>query len=74
MEETSQHHTYWFAVRGGGPLSLSGQRVRMATAVAISECSVMKLDKVVVQDLLHNEPSFAEIFLNILDPSPFSEH
>jgi CRP/FNR family cyclic AMP-dependent transcriptional regulator len=45
---------------------LAGQRVRMATAVAISECSVMKLEKVVVQDLLHNEPSFAELFLTHL--------
>jgi CRP/FNR family cyclic AMP-dependent transcriptional regulator len=26
----------------------------------------MKLDKVVVQDLLHNEPSFAELFLTHL--------
>jgi CRP/FNR family cyclic AMP-dependent transcriptional regulator len=45
---------------------LAGQRVRMATPVAMSDCSVRKLDKVVVQDLLHNEPSFAELFLTHL--------
>jgi len=35
----------------------------MATAVAISECSVMKLKKAAVVRLLHEEPSFAELFL-----------
>jgi CRP-like cAMP-binding protein len=42
---------------------LAGQQVRMATAVAISECSVMRLEKAVVVGLLHEEPSFAELFL-----------
>ena len=42
---------------------LAGQKVRMTTAVAISECSVMRLEKAVVVDLLHEEPSFAELFL-----------
>jgi CRP-like cAMP-binding protein len=42
---------------------LAGQIVRMATAVAISECSVMKLKKEAVVRLLHEEPSFAELFL-----------
>jgi CRP/FNR family transcriptional regulator, cyclic AMP receptor protein len=42
---------------------LAGQRVRMATAVAISECLVMKLEKAVVVKLLHDEPAFSELFL-----------
>jgi CRP-like cAMP-binding protein len=42
---------------------LAGQQVRMATAVAISVCSVMRLEKAVVVGLLHEEPSFAELFL-----------
>jgi CRP-like cAMP-binding protein len=42
---------------------LAGQQLRMATAVAISECSVMKLQKAAVVRLLHEEPSFAELFL-----------
>ncbi len=41
---------------------LAGQQVRMATAVAISECSVMKLEKAVVLGLLHEEPSFSDLF------------
>jgi CRP-like cAMP-binding protein len=42
---------------------LAGQQVRMATAVAISECSVMKLEKAVVVGLLHEEPSFSDLFV-----------
>ncbi len=42
---------------------LAGEKVRMTTAVAISECSVMKLEKAVVLSLLHEEPSFSELFL-----------
>jgi CRP/FNR family transcriptional regulator, cyclic AMP receptor protein len=42
---------------------LAGQQLRMATAVAISECSVMKLGKAAVVRLLHEEPPFAELFL-----------
>jgi CRP/FNR family cyclic AMP-dependent transcriptional regulator len=35
-------------------------------AVAISECSVMKLEKAVVVKLLHEEPTFSEMFLSHL--------
>jgi CRP-like cAMP-binding protein len=42
---------------------LAGQQVRMATAVAISECSVTKVKKPVVVRLLHEEPSFADMFM-----------
>jgi CRP/FNR family transcriptional regulator, cyclic AMP receptor protein len=42
---------------------LAGQKVRITTAVAISECSIMKLEKAVVLRLLHEEPSFSELFL-----------
>jgi CRP-like cAMP-binding protein len=42
---------------------LAGQQVRMATAVAISECSVIKLEKAAVVRLLHEEPAFSELFM-----------
>jgi CRP-like cAMP-binding protein len=42
---------------------LAGQPLRMASAVAMSECSVMKVEKAVVLRLLHEEPSFAELFM-----------
>ena len=42
---------------------LAGQPVRMASAVAMSECSVMKLEKTVVISLLHQQPSFSELFM-----------
>jgi len=42
---------------------LAGQQVRMATAVAISKCSITKVNKPVVVRLLHEEPSFANLFM-----------
>jgi CRP-like cAMP-binding protein len=42
---------------------LAGQHLRVSSAVALSECSVMKLDKAVVVKLLHDEPPFSELFL-----------
>lgn len=42
---------------------LAGQPVRMSSATAISESSVMKLEKAAVVRLLHEEPSFSEMFV-----------
>jgi CRP/FNR family cyclic AMP-dependent transcriptional regulator len=42
---------------------LAGQPLRMATAVALSTCSIMKLDKPGVVRLLHEEPLFSEMFV-----------
>jgi CRP/FNR family cyclic AMP-dependent transcriptional regulator len=42
---------------------LAGQTLRMATAVAISPCSIMKLEKAAMVRLLHDEPSFSEMFV-----------
>jgi CRP-like cAMP-binding protein len=45
---------------------LAGQPVRMASAIAMSACSVMKIEKAVVLHLLHEEPSFTELFVGHL--------
>jgi CRP/FNR family cyclic AMP-dependent transcriptional regulator len=42
---------------------LAGQPLRMATAVAMSTCSIMKFDKAGVIRLLHDEPLFSEMFV-----------
>ena len=42
---------------------LAGQLVRMATAIAMSRCSIMKLEKAAAVNLLHEEPSFSELFV-----------
>src|ERR1035438_1065183 len=42
---------------------LAGQPIRMASAVAISGCTIMTLEKASVVRILHNEPSFAELFV-----------
>jgi CRP/FNR family transcriptional regulator, cyclic AMP receptor protein len=45
---------------------LAGQPLRMASATAMSECSVMRLEKSVVMRLLHREPAFSELLLRHL--------
>ena len=42
---------------------LAGQPLRMATAVALSNCSIMKLEKAGVVRLLREEPAFSEMFV-----------
>jgi len=42
---------------------LAGQPFRPSTATAMSECSVMKIEKAVVLGLLHKEPSFSDLFV-----------
>src|ERR1017187_295899 len=42
---------------------LAGQAVRMGTAVSMSLCSIMKLEKADVIRALHEEPSFSEVFV-----------
>ncbi|MGA2113953.1 MAG: Crp/Fnr family transcriptional regulator [Bryobacteraceae bacterium] len=42
---------------------LAGQPLRMGNAVAMSACSVMRIDKTDVVRVLHEEPSFSEAFV-----------
>src|SRR5450432_4258777 len=45
---------------------LAGQPIRMASAAAMSECSIMRLEKSGVIDVLHTKPAFSELFLHYL--------
>jgi CRP/FNR family cyclic AMP-dependent transcriptional regulator len=42
---------------------LAGQPLRMATAIALSECSIVRLEKRAAIRVIHNEPEFSELFL-----------
>ena len=42
---------------------LAGQQQRMATATALSECSIVRLEKRAATRVIHNEPDFSELFL-----------
>src|SRR6476619_4219739 len=42
---------------------LTGQPRRIATAVAITECEIMRLEKVAIVRVLHEEPAFSEMFI-----------
>jgi CRP/FNR family cyclic AMP-dependent transcriptional regulator len=42
---------------------LAGQPLRMATATAITDCLVVKMEKAAVVRLLHEDPAFAELFV-----------
>ena len=45
---------------------LSGQPLRLATVIAITECVIMRLDKEAVVRVLHDEPKFSELFMSYL--------
>ncbi len=42
---------------------LTGQPRRVATATALTECKIMKLDKAEIVRVLHDEPAFSEMFI-----------
>jgi len=45
---------------------LAGQPRRMATATAMTECEIMRLEKAAVIRVLHDEPTFSEMFVSHL--------
>jgi CRP/FNR family cyclic AMP-dependent transcriptional regulator len=42
---------------------LTGQPLRLATAEAMSECVIMRIDKAAIVRVLHDEPKFSEMFM-----------
>jgi CRP/FNR family transcriptional regulator, cyclic AMP receptor protein len=42
---------------------LTGQLRRMATAVAMTECEIMRLEKAAMVRVIHEEPAFSEMFV-----------
>jgi CRP-like cAMP-binding protein len=45
---------------------LAAQQLRMATATAMENCSVMRLEKATVIEALHQEPAFSELLLSYM--------
>jgi CRP/FNR family cyclic AMP-dependent transcriptional regulator len=45
---------------------LAGQPRRMATAIAMTECEIMRLPKAAIVQALHEEPAFSELFVSHL--------
>jgi CRP-like cAMP-binding protein len=45
---------------------LARQSLRMATATAMDDCSIMKLEKTRMVRILHEEPAFSELFVSHL--------
>jgi CRP/FNR family transcriptional regulator, cyclic AMP receptor protein len=58
------------AILGGGDFfgegCLAGQPLRMATASAMTECSILRLQKETMVRMLHNEPALSELFMAYL--------
>lgn len=42
---------------------LTGQKLRIATATAMTDCAVMRIEKQAIVRALHDEPAFSEVFL-----------
>ena len=45
---------------------LNGQPLRLATATAMTECEIMRLEKAAMIRVLHEEPAFSEMFVSHL--------
>ena len=45
---------------------LTGQALRLATVMAMTECVIMRLDKAAIVNVLRDEPKFAEAFMSFL--------
>ena len=45
---------------------LTGQPLRLATATAMTECEIMRLEKATMIRVLHEEPAFSEMFVSHL--------
>ena len=45
---------------------LTGQPLRLATATAMTECEIMRLEKAIMIRVLHEEPAFSEMFVSHL--------
>src|ERR1700723_2869629 len=45
---------------------LTGQPVRLCSATAMSDCSVMRIDKKSMMEVLHREHSFSDLFVTYL--------
>ena len=45
---------------------LTGQQRRVATATAMTECTIMRLEKEAIVRVLHDEPAFSEMFVSHL--------
>src|SRR6202162_3166738 len=45
---------------------LTGQQLRLCSATAMTDCSVMKIDKKSMNDVLHREQAFSDMFVGYL--------
>ena len=49
-----------------GEGSLAGQLLRMGSAVAMTDCEILRVEKKVMMNVLHREPAFSEMFVAYL--------
>jgi CRP/FNR family cyclic AMP-dependent transcriptional regulator len=49
-----------------GEGSLAGQLLRMGSAVAMTDCEILRVEKKTMMDALHREPTFSEMFVAYL--------
>ena len=49
-----------------GEGSLAGQTLRMGTAIAMTECSVLRIEKEAMMQALHREHTFSDVFVAYL--------
>ena len=68
VSQTGKEATIGILNEGGffGEGCLSGQRLRMCSATAMTDCSVMRIDKKSMMEVIHREHSFSDMFVAYL--------
>ena len=68
VSETGKEATIGILNKGDffGEGCLAGQSLRLCSATALTDCSVMKIDKKSMNEVLHREHSFSDMFVGYL--------
>ena len=68
VSQTGKEATIGILNEGGffGEGCLLGQRLRMCSATAMTDCSVMRIDKKSMMEVIHREHSFSDMFVAYL--------
>jgi CRP-like cAMP-binding protein len=68
VSKTGQEATIGLLTHGNffGEGALAGQALRMGSAVAMTDCEILRIDKKAMMDALHREHSFSDLFVAYL--------
>src|SRR6476660_1249763 len=66
VSQQGKEAVVWILEQGAfvGESCLAGQEIRTATATAVEDCSIVRIEKNAMVRVLHEEPTFAKLFMD----------